>query len=233
MTITEVKNIARRIAGTIVRFTTTSKSSDTGHDDAVDGRGNDSDAPSLGVRRLWPFGIRSRPPAGCDAVVIHANSGATNGVMVGAESKKYGPGDLKSGETAIYAIKAGCLIKLDEDGGITVTAEPDQSVNIAVTGGGNVNITVDSGAKVYVGATSGTQPIALGTASKSNFDNIKTTLDDIKTHLNTLNTDLSSHTHSGVQAGAGVSGPPSSPFSSTPPTPSAVTDPRAARSETA
>ena len=43
--------------------------------------------------------------------------------MVGAESAKYGPSDLEEGETAIYCLAAGAVIKLDKDGNGSISKE--------------------------------------------------------------------------------------------------------------
>lgn len=121
----------------VIRFAQVTVNTASGDGDAVQGnQTTDEEAPGdyqYQVRRLWPFGIRSRPPAGVDAAVVHAFGGSTNGMMVGAESPEYGPDDLQDGEVCIYAKKAGARIKIDVDGKITIDA-PD-TADVVVNGG--------------------------------------------------------------------------------------------------
>ena len=128
----------------LVRMSQVALSTASGDGDAVQGNETTSEEVQGGyqyeVRRLWPFGIRSRPPANVDAVVVHAFGGPTNGIMVGAESPEYGPSDLAEGETAIYCKAANAVIKFDKDGNITVTAAPDKSVTVQASGTGAVNV---------------------------------------------------------------------------------------------
>lgn len=240
----EFRDKLRNALAAVIRFTRTASASEDGQDDACEGRGSDDEAPKLGVRRLWPFGIRSLPPEGVDALVVHANGGSTNGVMLGAESKAYGPSDLKTGETALYCIKEGTLYRLTEVGKVIARSAVDQDYDVMAQGSGNVilesedadismiagaDITQVPGGKVYVGAASGTQPIALGTTTKTHLDQIKTALDDFKTFCTNFKTEFNSHTH--PETGATTS-PPTTPFSGTPPTPSAVPTISSTKSET-
>jgi len=99
-----------------------------GERDAVQGHadGDPSDQQfDLPVRRVWPFGLRSRPPVGVWAAVVPCGSIA-NSLMVGAESKKFGPSDLKDGELAIYNKVTGCVIKLDENGKVSISSATGQ-----------------------------------------------------------------------------------------------------------
>ncbi|HZU84524.1 MAG TPA: phage baseplate assembly protein [Polyangiaceae bacterium] len=106
------------------------KSSADGHGDELAGR-SEPDEPSyqVPVRRLWPFGLRSRPPAGVEVIVVFPNGSPVAGVMVGAESAKYGPSDLEEGETAVYGA-AGAVILLDKDGNVVVKAAQGKSIYI-------------------------------------------------------------------------------------------------------
>src|SRR5579859_737668 len=58
-------------------------------------------------RRVWPFGLRSRPPKGVLAVWIGPPGRSGAGVIVGAESSRFGPSDLADGEVAFYNKVAG------------------------------------------------------------------------------------------------------------------------------
>lgn len=138
MTWPEIRDYVRQALSWVVRFSTVSATGSDGYKDAVDGRaGADETSYQYPVRRLWPFGIRSRPPVGVDAVVIHVNGGSGSGVMVGAESNAYGPDDLAEGEVAIYCRASGAVIKLDADGKITIDAASGQDV---VVNGGTLKV---------------------------------------------------------------------------------------------
>jgi phage gp45-like len=51
-------------------------------------------------------------------------------VVVGAESSRYGPSDLKDGEVAVYNKVTGTIVKLDENGAVSITAAVGQLVTI-------------------------------------------------------------------------------------------------------
>lgn len=123
---------ALNMLASTVRVAKVTKSSSSGAGDTV--QGHEDGAPSdeqfdLAARRIWPFGIRSVPPAGVDAVWVRSG-GNTNGVMVAAESSRFGPSDLADGEVAFYNKVAGVLLKLFADGHITINAAPGQTVQI-------------------------------------------------------------------------------------------------------
>lgn len=147
-----VRGMIAQHVGRMVRFARVSVNTASGDGDSVHGHqpGDEEEEYQYQIRRLWPFGIRSRPPAGVDAVVVHAFGGATNGIMVGAESPEYGPGDLAEGETAIYCKASGTVIRLDKDGAITVETKANQAINIAAGTGAAVNISAGTGASVVV-----------------------------------------------------------------------------------
>ena len=156
--------IDMRIAS-VLRVARVALTTESGDGDAVDGHETDpaDGEPSYQypTRRIYPFGIRSRAPAGCDSVVIHAFGGAVNGVLLGAESPEYGPGDLASGEVAIYAEKAGAVIKIDVDGKITITSAAGAAV--AITAGVGAAVTIDAGAAAKVITNGGGAEVARAT----------------------------------------------------------------------
>ena len=116
---TGVREIVYQAISWIIQYSTISATTKDGKGDQVAGRAQpDEDQYDYPVRRLWPFGWRSRPPAGCEAVIIKPNGSPSSGVLVGAESSQYGPSDLEEGEGALYCIKDGTLFKLDKDGNL-------------------------------------------------------------------------------------------------------------------
>lgn len=110
----------------------------SGENDALEDDGEPGEPRSQWrARRIWPFGIRSRPPAGTWAVFIKPRGGAGKAVMIGAESSAYGPDDLDVGEVGIYCKATGTLIKLDANGKITIDAASGQDV---VVNGGTLEV---------------------------------------------------------------------------------------------
>ncbi len=122
MTYGEIRDYVRGLFAGLVRFTKTSGATSDGQGDQTEGRGEEDEAPPYPVRRLWPFGIRSMPPDGVDAVVVHANGSSTSGIMVGAESADYGPSDLEGGELALYSQFNPEVALADKDGKTTITS---------------------------------------------------------------------------------------------------------------
>ncbi len=116
-----------------VRFTRVAATTPNGGADRVEGRAGPKPY-GIDVRRLWPFGLRSRPPAGCDAAVVHNNGGASSGMMVGAESDRYGPGDLDEGEAALYCAVEGVGIRLNTDGDVLITSDAGNGKIVQVNG---------------------------------------------------------------------------------------------------
>jgi phage gp45-like len=123
MTWSDVRDFVYQAIGWLVSYTRVAKSSAGGSDDEVEGR-SEPNEPSyqIPVRRMWPFGIRSRPPAGVEAIVVLVNGGGTRAVMVSAESAKYGPSDLDDGESALYN-KTAAVIRLWSDGHVSIDAD--------------------------------------------------------------------------------------------------------------
>lgn len=113
---------------------------------------------TLRVRRMWPFGIRSRVPEGVEAITVGPMGSEAQKVMIAAESATYGPGDLDDGETAIYNV-------VDKTDGSSIC-------RIVLSRAGHQIHIPKSGAKVKLG--SGTDadldPVVLYTALKREFD---------------------------------------------------------------
>lgn len=140
MTAAEIRAMIREEVARAVQTGTVANSSADGFEDELAGR-SQPDEPSYqeAVRRLWPFGMRSRPPSGVECVVVR--SGGAPGVLIAAESAKYGPADLEEGELAIYCITSGAVIKLDKDGKITIDAAAAKDV---VVNGGSLKVARDT-----------------------------------------------------------------------------------------
>lgn len=152
MTPAEVRAAER--AAWLVQVGVVSKSSADGHGDALEGRSlPDEPRYDLAVRRMWPFGFRSVPPAGVEAVAVFPNGAPNAGVLVGAESSRYGPSDLEAGEGALYCVKTGALVKLNKDGKVTLTSTSGQPVEVSA--GAAVVVTAAAGSSVTINAGAG------------------------------------------------------------------------------
>jgi hypothetical protein len=94
------------------------------------------------ARRMWPFGIRARPPRGVEAAWVAPMAAATSRIYVAAESNAFGPLDLKEGEVCIYnsvdTQGAVCRIRLDVDGNIVIL--PKASARIRLGDGTDANL---------------------------------------------------------------------------------------------
>lgn len=133
-----MSNRAAPQASWVVFASSVAKSSASGFEDELEGRGAPDEPESQwSVRRLWPFGLRSLPPAGVDAVAVHANASPSAGIMVGAESPEYGPSDLADGEACLYNLTTGTEIRLKADGSITINAASGKDV---IVNGGTAKV---------------------------------------------------------------------------------------------
>jgi phage gp45-like len=136
-----------RLAGGVTEFTTLARVNATGADDQANFAGNPSDRQRP-VRRVSPSGLSGRPVAGVLGAIIKAAGGAFNGLVVGISTDRYGPQNLKEGETCLWnkgvaqvlldqsdavTIKSGgSKIVVNKDGDVTI----DASGTIKLAGGG-------------------------------------------------------------------------------------------------
>ena len=165
----EIRELRHLILG-LAEWTTISSTTSSGDDEGVaPSDGNEENKRS--ARRIEPFGFRSRPPSGIRSLIVKALAGAAHALIVGTASSKYGPADLKEGETCLFSM-AGCTIKLNEDGEIIMTGKAGQSItldkdgNIALKAAAGKNITIDSGGPLgSVIVNRGTTPVIRAEAS--------------------------------------------------------------------
>lgn len=180
----ELRDYVQQVMSRVARYAPTVKSSASGHGDAVAGR-SEPDEPQnqYTVRRLWPFGLRSRPPVGVEALILHVNGGSANGVMVGAESGAYGPSDLEEGDVALYCLAENALWKLTKLGEVIGQSADGKDITITATGSGKASLV---GSVVRLGsATDGD----LTPAARS--DNVASRLEALESRMTTIST----HTH--------------------------------------
>lgn len=143
--------------GALVEFTRLAASTATGEEDSVEVGGGDQ-RMQRPVRRIEPWGLRGRPPAGVWAAVIKAIAGASNGLMVGISTTRHGPADLETGETELYCSASGTRVYLDKDGVVHIDAASGQDI---IFNGGTLRVArehdaLDVGTLV---ATAGPYPV--------------------------------------------------------------------------
>lgn len=125
--------VRERIAAGLVKYGAYTRSTASGEHDKISGyqtEGSDETPYDFEGRRVFPFGLRSRPPSGTWGVWVGRGGESGDGVIVGAESSRFGPNDLKDGEVAFYNKVTGTLIKLDENGAISITAAGGQLLTL-------------------------------------------------------------------------------------------------------
>jgi phage gp45-like len=127
-----VMDRVREMFANTIQFARYTLSTEKGLEDKIEGFKTldpDEERYDLVGRRVFPFGVRSRPPKGVHALWVRVGR-STNGVIVGAESDRYGPASLKDGEVAFYNKINETLILLDENGKVSITAATGQVVEI-------------------------------------------------------------------------------------------------------
>ena len=138
MDLGELRQMLTDWASRIVRFTQIASAKSDGSASVV-GRSipGGPDAPSIKARLMFPFGLRSVPPSGVDAAVVHAAGASARGMIVGCDSKEYGPSDLDWGETAVYSQQNPKALLADKSGNtkITSTTVDGTPGDVVVNGG--------------------------------------------------------------------------------------------------
>lgn len=144
----------------------------------------------LHARRMWPFGIRGRPPAGTPSITVGPLGSDSQKVMIAADSASYGPSDLADGEVAIYNSVDGasdgmggkliCRIKFDAAGNITIQGSKP-------------------GANVIV-IPSATGQVQLGDGTPANLDFV-VLFAQLKGEFDAFVAAYNGHVHTGVTAG--------------------------------
>jgi len=125
---TQIDNTVARLFG----WTLTSSSSSMGDKDSVqtgdepDSEGKQGQRP---VRRIEPWGLRTRPPAKVRSLWLRL--GSSNVVFLGiAPTTAYGPDSIEEGETAMYCSAGGTEVRLDKDGNVKITSASGKLVTV-------------------------------------------------------------------------------------------------------
>lgn len=91
------------------------------------------------VRFMQWFGFRSAPVVDQgECIVVAPRGGASNAVALAADNLSVGPTDLKEGEVVLYA-KSGQVIRLHDDGSITVVPKPGAKVKLGDSDDANLD----------------------------------------------------------------------------------------------
>ncbi|MDO8421571.1 MAG: phage baseplate assembly protein V [Parvibaculum sp.] len=137
------------------------------------------------VERFQNFGFTGHPVPGAEAVILRLGGGSDHAVIIAVDDRRFRKTDLVEGESAVYDA-FGKFIHLTKDGGIIIDAA-------------GADVTVNNAATVAINASAGvviTTP-TLTVHGATVFDGTVT--------ANGKRID-ETHTHSGVQPGAGNSG---------------------------
>lgn len=157
----ELRNYVDGRLATMVKILPYSRSTASGTGDKLQGyptAGSDEQKYDFEGRRVEPFGLRSVPPAGVMGAWVGVDA---SGLILGAESSRFGPSGLNDGEVALYNKISGVSILLDKNGAITITDKGGAQIKLDGSG----NVTVQAAApngSVTVTATPATGTVALG-----------------------------------------------------------------------
>ena len=145
-----------------------------------------------GIERFQNYGFTSVPPIGSEAIVTFIGGSRSHGVAIAVDDRRHRKKNGQPGESAHYSdegdyilFKRGRIIEVFSGGEVNVTA-PKVKLN------GATEVTIDGGAVKI--KSSGEVTVDGGTVKLIGTTTIETRL-------------FLAHTHSGVEAGAGVSGP--------------------------
>ncbi len=110
-------------------WTLTANTSALGKEDQVQTGDDDSNKGQRPVRRVEPFGVRSRPPAKQRSLSLRLGSSTV--IYLGiASDGGYGPGDLEDGETAVYSKNVEKALHAMDSGDVALASKAGQVVSI-------------------------------------------------------------------------------------------------------
>lgn len=144
------------------------------------------------VEHFEPFGFTSKPKPGAEHITLFLDGDRSHGVTIVVADRRYRLTGLDDGESALHDAY-GNKVHLKKDGTMAVVASTQvQITSPLVTMSGNLQVTgsISAGGNVTAGGTV-TAPNVVGTTNGT-FGGKS----------------MVSHTHSGVQPGAGNTGAP-------------------------
>lgn len=93
------------------------------------------------VHRVEPWGLRSRAVVkNLYGLVVRVLGGGSNPALVGLSAPGYGPDDLEAGETALYCMADGTIVKLTKVGKIEIGSAAGQAIDLTAGAGATVNV---------------------------------------------------------------------------------------------
>lgn len=144
------------------------------------------------VEHFEPFGFTSKPKPGAEHITLFLDGDRSHGVTIVVADRRYRLTGLDDGESALYDAY-GNKVHLKKDGTMAVVASTQvQITSPLVTMSGNLQVSgnISAGGTINAGGTI-TAPNVVGTTNGT-FGGKS----------------MVSHTHSGVQPGAGNTGAP-------------------------
>jgi phage baseplate assembly protein V len=198
----------------IQRIQVTEKAQGTGFADRVTDK----------VRRIMEFGFTSVPPLETEVLVLRRDGDRSQAMVVGTSHRPSRIKNLEAGDTVLYDVR-GSIVKLIQAGVLIesagkVTIQDSRGSVIRLDAAG---ITIDSANNVAISDSRGAFVkltsdgiVVDGAGLAMTIQNIDTlTVDgdlhvtgEVEGHSGGSPISLTTHTHSGVTAGAAASGPP-------------------------
>jgi hypothetical protein len=126
----ELRNYVDAALARMFVWTLTANTSALGNEDHV-AQGDNDDNPTPGqrpVRRVEPFGMRSRPPAKQRSLSLRLGSSTVLYLGVASDGG-YGPKDLADGEVVLYSKNVPQGVRLMDNGDVALTSKAGQVVS--------------------------------------------------------------------------------------------------------
>lgn len=144
-----------------------------------------------GVERFQNFGFTAHPVTGAEAIILRLGGGSDHAVIIAVDDRRFRKKDLVEGESAVYDA-FGKFIHLTKDSGIIIDAAgADVTVNNAAT------VTVNASVGVMLNAPEVTVNADMTVNGDTAFNGA------VSANGKSIG---DTHTHSGVQVGAGNTG---------------------------
>ncbi|MEO9192164.1 MAG: hypothetical protein ABI445_00775 [Polyangia bacterium] len=127
----ELRNYVDAALARMFVWTLTANTSALGNEDHV-AQGDNDDNPTPGqrpVRRVEPFGMRSRPPAKQRSLSLRLGSSTVLYLGIASDGG-YGPKDLADGEVVLYSKNVPQGVRLMDNGDVALASKAGQVVSV-------------------------------------------------------------------------------------------------------
>ncbi len=125
----ELREYAESLVARCFVWTFTANTSALGKQDQVETGDDDSNKGQRPVRRVEPFGLRSRVPAKQRSLSLRLGSSTVLYLGVASDGG-YGPGDLADGELAIYSKNVPKALHAMDNGDVALASKAGQVVSV-------------------------------------------------------------------------------------------------------